>query len=109
MGRGALVDPKSIRVVVRLHPESAVELTEAIDFYEGRAIGLGHEFLNEIERLLGEVSSNPKAGAEFDPPFRRVLCRRFPFSVVYREVGEGVRVLAVMHQRRRPGYWRDRA
>jgi hypothetical protein len=32
----------------------------------------------------------------------------FPFSLLFRIDGEGLFVVAVAHQRRRPGYWRRR-
>ncbi|MBA3346286.1 MAG: type II toxin-antitoxin system RelE/ParE family toxin [Gemmatimonadales bacterium] len=35
--------------------------------------------------------------------------RRFPYSLLYRIETDRIYVLAVMHHRRRPGYWTDRA
>ena len=35
------IDSRTIRVVVRLHPEALAEYAEAVDFYENRATGLG--------------------------------------------------------------------
>jgi hypothetical protein len=35
--------------------------------------------------------------------------RRFPYSIVYRGVPEGLRILVVGHQHRRPSYWRGRS
>lgn len=40
--------------------------------------------------------------------FRRARLNRFPFHVFFEVVGEKVVVLAVAHERRRPGYWRAR-
>jgi hypothetical protein len=34
--------------------------------------------------------------------------RSFPFSVVYRLRPEEIVILAVAHQKRKPGYWRGR-
>lgn len=39
---------------------------------------------------------------------RRFEMKRFPYSVVYTIVGKEIRMLAVAHHRRRPGYWRQR-
>jgi len=81
---------------------------EATAFYEERASDLGREFFEEVERVLKAVGETPAIGSPLAPPYRRVLCRRFPFAVIYREESELVRVQAVMHLRRRPGYWKDR-
>jgi toxin ParE1/3/4 len=94
-------------VVVRLHPQA--EFAEAVAFYEERAAGLGRDLFDEIQRVLRDIADNPELGSPFASPFRRVLCRRFPFAVVYREGPSVVSVQAVMHLRRRPGYWKDRA
>jgi hypothetical protein len=34
--------------------------------------------------------------------------RRFPYSIVYLLLPEEIRVLAIAHQRRKPGYWSGR-
>lgn len=95
-------------MVVRLHPEALAEYAEAVDFYEDRAAGLGREFYDEVERVLRFVGQNPDLGSPLDHEYRRALCRRFPFGVVYAKRDDDVWVLAVMHLRRRPGYRRTR-
>jgi hypothetical protein len=40
-----------------------------------------------------------------EPGIRRALFRAFPCSIVYREAGGEVQILAVSHHRQRPGYW----
>jgi plasmid stabilization system protein ParE len=56
--------------------------------------------------LPAEASSRARASAGV----RRVLVKGFPYAVLYTVVaGDGaVRVVAVAHQARRPGYWRAR-
>ena len=39
---------------------------------------------------------------------RRALLRGFPYSVVYEESATEVVVLAVAHDKQKPGYWRER-
>lgn len=39
---------------------------------------------------------------------RWALIETFPFAIVYRPQGDLIEILAVMHQRRRPGYWENR-
>ena len=33
---------------------------------------------------------------------------RFPYAVIFMDLGTEIRVLAVAHAKRRPGYWLDR-
>jgi plasmid stabilization system protein ParE len=39
---------------------------------------------------------------------RRVPLKRFPYVVAYLETDAAIRVLAIVHDRRRPGYWLSR-
>jgi len=39
---------------------------------------------------------------------RRALLPRFPYAVIFMDLGEHIRVLAVAHAKRRPGYWLGR-
>lgn len=36
---------------------------------------------------------------------RRLAVKRFPYHVFYLEAPEELRILAVAHDRREPGYW----
>lgn len=69
---------------------------------------LGREFLAEVTRTCGLIAENPKAGSRLAPRIRRRLVRRFPYPVIYAEFSDTVLILAIAHQRRRPGYWQDR-
>jgi hypothetical protein len=39
------------------------ELTEAARFYEARAVGLGADFIHEVEHALAQIVANPEAGS----------------------------------------------
>lgn len=81
-------------------------MQRAARWYEREARGLGGEFLGEVELAFGSVKARPAAGSPLPTGRRRVLLRRFPYAVVYRELAADlVRVLAVAHFRRRPDYW----
>ena len=43
-----------------------------------------------------------------DLPARRRAVTRFPYHVVYLEMASHIRILAIAHDRRRPGYWKGR-
>ena len=90
------------------HPEAEAELSDAALFYESRVNGLGQFFLAEVQRIVALICAFPDAGAPIRPQLRRTLVDRFPYAVVYRHASGSVRILAVGHLRRRPGYWRRR-
>ena len=75
------------------------------------AEGLGADFIKAIEDALAVVIVSPERwplAPHVSPRHRvhRFVLKRFPFSVIYRLVGGAeLEVLAVAHQKRRPGYW----
>ena len=69
---------------------------------------LGQAFISEFERSIRLLLTSPKLGAVWRGATRRLPLRRFPYSVVYQLREAEVRVLAVAHQRRRPGFWQGR-
>jgi hypothetical protein len=78
------------------HPAAAQELAAAALEYEKRAAGLGRDLVMEARRLTTLLCDTPQIGEPLDKVHRRVRC------------GDVLRVIAVAHRRRRPGYWRHR-
>ena len=93
---------------LRVHPLAENEIGQAARFYEGRVPGLGKDFIAEVAHCFGRMQDFPQLGSADPEGFRRTFLRRFPYAVVYELVPLGILVLAVAHQRRRPGYWRGR-
>lgn len=83
-------------------------MTEASLFYEAELSGLGLEFLDDVQRVVDALREYPKFGQAVGRGLRRALLRRFPFSLIYSEQPDAILVVAVAHQKRRPGYWRER-
>jgi plasmid stabilization system protein ParE len=99
--------------VVFLAAEATDELAEAAAWYRARRPGLELEFLAEFERVLPLIGDTPAAfpGLLDLPPdlaIRRALLPRFPYAVIFMDLGAEIRVLAVAHMKRRPGYWLGR-
>jgi len=93
---------------VLFHPEASVEYAEARAWYAERGSALAESFEREVERALRLIVEAPGRWARFGRRHRRILTRRFPYHVVYREVPAGIWVVAVAHGHRRPGYWAER-
>ena len=62
----------------------------------------------EVQRVVHSVVENPHIGTVVRQPIRRSLLRGFPFGILYRVDAHEIVINAVMHLRRRPGYWTDR-
>jgi hypothetical protein len=98
---------------VRFAPEVWGELAEAVLWYEARNEGLGLDLLAEIEVTLPLVGDRPRSFPRLQDvraavEIRRALLARFPYALVFLVRPGEVRVLAVAHAKRRPGYWLSR-
>lgn len=91
-----------------LHPEADEEFAEAVRYYSGISPELGIRFYRKMERLLLEVCADPERFRKFDPPARRHFSRDFSYAIIFLEKPGYVWIVAVMHMKRRPGYWRER-
>lgn len=88
--------------------EAEEEILEASAYCEAQAAGLGHASLDEIDDALERIGKFPAAGQIVRGRLRRHLLRRFPYALLYRTDPERILILAVMHLRRKPGYWQAR-
>jgi plasmid stabilization system protein ParE len=95
-------------VSVRFLPPAEAELAEAVAYYNGQSAGLGAELASEIREGLARIEQFPQAWQLLSRRARRYRLRRFPYGLVYVEVGSEIVVLAVMHLHRRPEYWKER-
>lgn len=99
-------------IAYRVHPEARGELDAIAERYETERPGLGAEFLEDyatkLEQALGFPRSGPIWAAHETCEIRRFVLSRFPFTLVMAWLPEAPTVVAVAHQRRRPGYWRGR-
>ncbi len=97
-----------MKTSIRLLEPAEDEMIAAARYYESKAVGLGHRFLNEIEDVSHSICSHPNAGAVVRGNVRRRLLHNFPFALLYIEETEVITVVAVMDTRRLPDYWISR-
>jgi plasmid stabilization system protein ParE len=83
-----------------------VERTHA--WYWERSEAAADGFLLEVEAALDEIAEAPNRWPRHLYGTRRFILRRFPFSVVYVMLESGIRIVAMAHAKRQPGYWRGR-
>jgi len=98
---------------VRFEDEADAEYRHAGRWYEDRRTHLGIEFFDAVDAAVRRIVELPRAGARVPRlpatlPVRRIPVTRFPYHVVYLETPAAIRILAVAHDRRKPGYWKGR-
>jgi len=75
---------------LRIHELAEDELADAALWYEGKQAGLGTALLELADQAVelirsGILPSNPVPGVTRSKNARRVLLRRFPYSIIFYE------------------------
>lgn len=93
---------------LRFHPQAEQEYLTSLRWYRERSRIAAVNFEAAFEQAVERIREAPQRWPIYFRDFRKYILRRFPFSVVYRDLSSEIVVLAVAHARRRPGYWMDR-
>lgn len=95
-------------MIYEFHPEAEQEFVEAAAYYERNVTGLGERFGSEVRHAIERLLEYPELGVPMDVDLRRLMLTRFPYFLIYSFTTDLLRVVAVAHARRRPGYWQSR-
>ena len=97
---------------LRIHHLAEGELAEAASWYEVKQPGLGFSLLNLADETVEQLRSGRLPGSPVPHvrvnSARRVLLKRFPYSIVFYDSEDELVIIAFAHTSRRPGYWRSR-
>ena len=88
--------------------DAEAEYLASLKWYRERSLDAARKFETEVDRAVYEIHEAPQRWAPDAAGCRKFLLHQFPFAVIYEDSLEIIRVLAVAHCHRRPGYWRDR-
>jgi plasmid stabilization system protein ParE len=84
------------------------ELDEAVEYHNSKIPGLGDDLFEEVVAAAQKLCEFPEMWPKVRKSIRRRRLKRFSYSLLYRIDPEEIVIIAVMHNRRRPAYWRSR-
>ena len=93
---------------VSILPLAEEEIEEAFHWYRARSPFAAEAFRTEVVGAIDSLAEDPLMWPADDEGVRYYILRRFPYTIHYEVTESDVTVLAVAHQRRRPGYWQER-
>ena len=92
-----------------LSHEAQADADAAVDWYMGDgAYVAAEDFVNTLGQAISLLCDFPAMGEQAMHNTRMLALQRFPYSLIYRMQGEEIRIIAVAHHSRRPGYWAGR-
>ena len=95
---------------VSYEPVARTEVADALNWYltvAGQTIA--DSFERELDKAVRLLKQFPQLGTPGLRESRRLRLDGFPYNLHYRVDGDMLRILAVAHQSRKPGYWRTRS
>ncbi len=97
-------------MILDIHPRAIDEISEAYEFYyeREREPDVAERFLEVLDEAIQRILGMPNSGLAYEHDTRRVLLKKYPYQVIYRLLPDTIRILAVAHQTREPGYWAGR-
>ena len=93
---------------IEFHPGAQVDYDESLDWYASRSAPAARKFAEAVDKSLRRIQRNPEQFRAVDALHRECTLQRFPFRIIFRATNEQIVVVAVVHAKRRPRYWRDR-
>jgi plasmid stabilization system protein ParE len=95
---------------VRFLRAAQAEYRAALAWYAARSLDVADDFAAKVAAAVHEIRELPEAWPMWlgRPGLRGRVLRRFPYTIIYVVRAQRVVILAVAHQRRRPGYWLSR-
>jgi plasmid stabilization system protein ParE len=93
---------------VKLHPEARAELREAREWYYERSPLSATAFAHAIDKSVSRIVDAPTQYPLAEHGTRQLVLQRFPFNIFYLHWESEIVIVAVAHQKRRPGYWSAR-
>ncbi|HET9620245.1 MAG TPA: type II toxin-antitoxin system RelE/ParE family toxin [Kofleriaceae bacterium] len=94
----------------RFHRDARTEYRAALAWYATRSLDAADGFADEVAHGIRRIRELPAAWPMWRgrADVRARVMQRYPYSIVYVVRDSQIVIIAVAHQRRRPGYWLSR-
>jgi toxin ParE1/3/4 len=93
---------------IRFADAARHELRKAVIYLEAEEAGLGMRFLDAVDVARKQILEAPLAWHPLGQGLRRCHLKCFQYGLIYRMREQLIEIIAVAHDRRRPGYWKPR-
>ncbi len=89
---------------LEIHPAALAEFKSAVLWYMERNQIAPTRFVAEVDRAIDLLLESPARWPAAELGTRRMILRRFPYAIMYRDGQNAIQILAVAHGHRQPGY-----
>ncbi|MDB2686329.1 type II toxin-antitoxin system RelE/ParE family toxin [Mariniblastus sp.] len=93
---------------LRLHPDAEIDALNGYEWYAERNSSAADSFRLAITNAGQIILRDPLAWPAYKYGTQKYKLRQFPYKIIYIVEDDQVLVVAIAHDRRRPGYWLQR-
>ena len=86
---------------LKINSSAQIDLEIAIDWYEAKQLGLGKRFLDDFEKTLNRIESDPYI-FRLEDVYRNALLDIFPYIVIFEIDSQEIIILAVFNTYQNP-------
>ena len=90
------------------HPDAEAEFLASFQWYYDRNPSVADAFEAELDNALNSILRNPGGWPPYLHQTQKCVLRHYPFNLVFRDSSRRIEIIAIAHQRRKPGYWKNR-
>ena len=92
-----------------IEPEAEADIAEAYGYYEDQREGLGGDLVLCLEAAMTAARDRPTSFPYAHSMTRRVIVRRFPYIVLFRDTPDATLIIGVFHSSRDPSRTKKRS
>jgi plasmid stabilization system protein ParE len=93
---------------VQYSPEAETDVKGIIDWYAEKSTTTVVNFLVQLKQAEERLKANPHSFRKTSKLFRRIIIKRFPYSVYFIESENIITILAIIHFARSKKYIKSR-
>jgi plasmid stabilization system protein ParE len=94
--------------LLEIHPTAVREIRKARRWYQHRSKAVADRFVRELDLAVTNILAHPESFPDYLLGTKAYLFRRFPYVIIYSFDNVRIKIFAVAHGSRRPGYWKRR-
>jgi len=93
---------------LRILSSAKAELRQARRFLDTERPGYGDVLLSRFEQAVSLIRRHPFSAPVIYEQYRKVSLGKPKYSIVYSIEGDEIVIVALMHHRQNPDYWKSR-
>lgn len=83
--------------------DAKIEIIDGFNWHENKRLGLGSEFIDEIETTLKYIENHPEHyQIKYRNKYREAILKRFPYLIIYELIGNTIVVFSVFPSKNNP-------